>query len=283
MVSSSPLGFLLGLEGAALLRAAAGDFRDKDFIEARIDEIKTMLAADRQQFADDVEPGDIDVATGYRDWSTHYDHESNPLFAVEQPVVGAILELLPTGRALDAACGTGRYAKVLDRLGHQVVGVDGSAEMLALARPKVPGARFHHGDLHDLPLPDVEFDLVVCALALTHQPALEPALRELCRVLKPGGHLVLSDIHIASLYLGGVAGGTDADGRPGWMPASRWLPSHYLQTALSLGLQVRGCAEPPWGGDTGHGGPLAQQWCPQAAAASYRDTPAAIVWHFHKD
>ncbi|HEY2506966.1 MAG TPA: hypothetical protein VGI58_10650 [Streptosporangiaceae bacterium] len=44
----------------------------------------------------------------------------------------------------------------------------------------------------------------VCALALTHAPGLAPVLAKFSRVLRPGGHLVTSDIHVLSLYLGGV-------------------------------------------------------------------------------
>ncbi|CAM3330578.1 methyltransferase domain-containing protein [Stackebrandtia soli] len=283
MIISNALGFLLGLEGVALLRASAGDFPDgAAFAEARLAEIRAMLAADQAEFGEVVELDALDVNTGYRDWSNRYDEEDNPLIAVEQPVVRSILETLPVGKALDAACGTGRHGQYLVKLGHQVVGVDGSAEMLALAQDKMPDARFHLGDINAMPLASAEFDVVVCALALTHLTELESVFREFHRVLKPGGHLVLSDIHVASLYLGGIAGATDAEGRPGHLPASRWLPSHYLQTALPLGLQVRGCVEPRWGGDTGHGGPQARRWCPEAATAAYRDTPAAIVWHFQK-
>lgn len=282
MVIADPLGFVLGLEGLALLRAQAGDFGEPGYTEARISEIAKLLAADRAEFGEPVEYGAIDTVTGYRDWSGHYDDEGNPLIAVEQPVVRSILESLPTGRALDAACGTGRHAAVLAELGHEVAGVDSSSEMLQLARRKLPDADFQLGDLHDLPFPEGAFDIVVCGLALTHQPALEPVLREFRRVLKLGGHLVVSDIHMLSLYLGGVAGAVDAEGRPGRMPASRWLAGDYLRAALNTGLTVRACHEPRWGGDAGHGGPLAQAWCPEAAAAAYRDTPAAIIWQFQK-
>jgi len=88
--------------------------------------------------------------------------------------------------------------------------------------------------------------------------------------------------NVVSLYFGGVAGAVGPDGRPGTMPAKRWLASDYLAAALPLGLRVRACVEPRWSGGPNSGGPLAEQWCPEAASASYTGLPAAVVWHFQR-
>ena len=77
---------------------------------------------------------------------------------------------LPLGVALDAACGTGRHAAYLAQLGHQVIGVDSSPEMLAVAREKLPDVEIHLADLNALPVADDGVDVVVCAFALTHVP-----------------------------------------------------------------------------------------------------------------
>lgn len=89
--------------------------------------------------------GALDTVTGYRDWSTRYDAEDNSLIAAEEPVVLPIVSALPPGRALDAACGTGRYSAHLTVRGHRVVGVDSSPDMLARARQNVPSATFTAG------------------------------------------------------------------------------------------------------------------------------------------
>jgi ubiquinone/menaquinone biosynthesis C-methylase UbiE len=112
---------------------------------------------------------------------------------LEQPIVREILDGLPRGIALDAACGTGRHSAYLASLGYTVIGVDSSAAMLERAREKVSDGTFHESDLYDLPLSDDHVDVVVCALALMHVPEIEPALAELVRVLRPGGSLVISD------------------------------------------------------------------------------------------
>jgi SAM-dependent methyltransferase len=278
-----PLAFLLGLEGVALLRAFAGDGYDREFVADRIAETRALLdRAAPELGAAGTEFGQLSTADGYRAWAATYDLPGNPLIDVEQPLVREILDRLPPGSALDAACGTGRHAGYLAGLGHQVTGVDSSPDMLARARQQVPGARFAAGDLRQLPVRAQTADLVVCGLALTHVPALAPVLAEFARILRPGGHLVISDIHVSSLYLGGVPSAAGPGGQPGLLPASRHRPSDYLMAALACGFQPRSCAEPAWTPSETAGGPLARQWCSAAADAAYSGTPAAIIWHFQR-
>ncbi len=282
MVYRHPLAFLLGLEGVALLRAHAGDGFDPEFTEARMDEIRTLLDRAAAIIGPGAELGPLSTVEGYRSWSATYDEPGNPLMDVEQPAVESLLDRLPAGTALDAACGTGRYAGYLTGRGHRVTGVDRSPEMLARARLRVPGAAFVAGDLDRLPVAGQSADLVVCALALVHVAALGPVLAEFGRVLRPHGQLVVSDIHYVSQYLGGVPAATGPDGRPGLLPAYRHLASDYLTAAVATGFAVRGCAEPRWPASDQAGGPLARQWCGPAADAAYTGTPAAIVWHFQR-
>jgi len=277
-----PVAFLLGFEGLALHRAYAGDF-GAEFAEARIAEVRTILAAwDRGELGTAGQVGQTDTVTGYRSWSKTYDEPGNPLIAVDEPIALDLIDRLPPGRALDAACGTGRYAALLAARGHDVAGVDSSPEMLAIARRKVPGATFEHGDLSALPLPDASVDLVVCGLALAHTPALKPVFAEFARVLRPGGHLITTDIHWQSLYLGGIASVVDDSGADVRLPASRWRPSDYIAAALPAGLEIRDCREPLWPPSPGAGGEWVRTWAAGAADAAYENTPAAIIWLFRR-
>jgi len=215
--------------------------------------------------------------------------------------VREILDALPVGVALDAACGTGRHTGYLASLGHRVIGVDSSPEMLARARDKVPEGEFHQADLHHMPLPDDSVDLAVCAIALSHVPDLGQALTELVRVLRPNGHLVISDSRglIGDIGLPLVRVGPD--GEFGYMPIWSRLASDYLAAALSLGLEVRRCEEPrrppPLVDDDGTDlydgvrppdhvpGKPPNIWSLHALAtaatnAAWRGKPAAIIWHF---
>jgi ubiquinone/menaquinone biosynthesis C-methylase UbiE len=170
-----------------------------------------------------------------------------------------------------------------------VIGVDASPEMLALARARVPGADFHEGDLDQLPVPDRHADVLVCALALTHIPNLAPVLAEFARVLRPGGHLVLSDSRTDRPVVTALS-----DGSFGCLPHWNHLASDYLAAALPLGFQVRRCDEPrlpyptidpnakPPASPPGHPSDIWSlwPWCPAAVNAAYRDTPLLIVWDF---
>lgn len=173
-----------------------------------------------------------------------YDAPGNGLIDIEQPMVRGILDGIPAGSALDVACGTGRHTEYLVELGHRVIAVDASPEMLAQARVKVPEAEFRESDLHDLPLPDDHFDVVVCALALTHVPDLSAALGELTRVLRPGGHLVISDAYGMAAGIRPPVVMIGPNGDPGYLPHANRLTGDYLRAALALGLQVRRCEEP---------------------------------------
>lgn len=130
---------------------------------------------------------ELDVEQGYAAWASTYDTMSNALIRVEEPLVTEVLADLEPGRALDAACGTGRHCANLAARGHRVVGVDRSEAMLEVARRKLPTVDFRVGDLQQLPMDDGSVDLAVCALALTHEVHLRPAVAELGRVVRPGG------------------------------------------------------------------------------------------------
>jgi SAM-dependent methyltransferase len=150
MIYQHPLAYLLGLEGVALLHAFAGEY-DRDFTEARLAEVRALLeSADQLGSGAAIWP--IPIVEGYGAWAESYDLPGNQLIDLEQPIVWEILDGLPPGTALDAACGTGRHAEYLAALGHTVIGVDSSPEMLAIAAAKVPGAEFRQGDLRQLPL-----------------------------------------------------------------------------------------------------------------------------------
>ncbi|MGW5362360.1 methyltransferase domain-containing protein [Actinopolymorpha pittospori] len=298
MISQHPLGYLLGLQGIAMLRAFAGDY-DREFVEARLTEIQALLDA-RPELGEGATLAPITTVDGYREWAQFYDEAANQLIELEQPVVREILDGLAPGRALDAACGTGRHASYLASLGHEVIGVDSSPEMLAKAQAKIPEGTFVLADLLDLPLPDDHVDLVVCALALTHVPDLEPVLAEFARVLRPGGHLVISDSRglLGDLGLPLIK---TVDGGFGYLPTWSRHTSDYLRVALPLGLQVRRCEEPrrPYplvdvtdaeadSEDEAYtavpGTPpniwALHSWCVDATNAAYRGVPVAVIWDF---
>jgi SAM-dependent methyltransferase len=293
----SPLGYLLGLEGAALLQGLREGTGDRAFVEARIAEIRTLLADPALAASPGVEatPGGISTAQVYREWAPVYD-EPNSMIEYEEPFLHAILDRLPIGDALDAACGTGRHSAYLAERGHRVIGVDASPEMLAIAERKVPGASFHRAELTSMPLPSRSVDLVVCALALCHLPDLVPVFAEFARVLRPGGHVVISDPHIALSYVRPLlARAPGPDGRPSVFTEYHRPLSEFLAAALPAGFRVRHCAEPQRARPSASvstgipkvvPGPEVPQvswelidWIPEAAKVAFQ-VPSIVIWHF---
>jgi SAM-dependent methyltransferase len=297
VIYQHPLAYLIGLEGLALLRGWAGDF-DRDFVLARLAEVRRLL--DDPTLADHF---GVDVArrpsqAGYAAWASTYDDPDNGLFALDEPAVNAILDTLPVGDALDAACGTGRFSVVLAERGHRVIGVDSSPEMLEVACAKLPNADFHLGELDDLPVPDASVDVIVCALALTHVADLAPVMAEFARVVRPGGHVVIADAHHELVFRGSVTKALGPNGEPGRVAAHRHTPGDFLRATLPVGLQVRQCEElersPADSPSQAPPPPTAitigpwDEWpwtllplVPAAAQAAW-STPAVIVWDFER-
>src|SRR5215831_7505363 len=160
VIYQDPLAYLLGLEGIALLDAWAGD-HDRAFTDARLAEIRRLLDDDKLRDRG-VLAERTSTVTAYGQWSATYDvDKGGGLFALEEPVVAECLGGRPPGVALDAACGTGRYAEFLAGRGHRVIGVDSSPDMLARAGRRVPDGEFHVAELDRLPLADDSVDIIV--------------------------------------------------------------------------------------------------------------------------
>ncbi len=235
--------YVLGTEGLALLRTWL--VADDEMLARRVDELaRTASAPDAPPMAIRLDVPELDVAAGYARWATSYDAAANPLIRVEEPVVRAFVDRVAPGRALDAACGTGRHTAYLTSRGHRVAGVDATPAMLEKARARVPSADLRSGDLAALPFEDGAFDVAVCALALSHLPDIGPAVAELARVLRAGGTLVVSDLHPTMLLLGGTGFFVDASGRAGNVRSFHHPHARYLAAFRTAGLDVVDCVEP---------------------------------------
>ena len=90
-------------------------------------------------------------------------------------------------KVLDVGCGTGYLMQLLRERGYEVVGVDGSAEMLEKARITNPDAELRQADVEKLPFENASFDFAICIEVLRYLPANDSCWREMARVLKPGG------------------------------------------------------------------------------------------------
>ena len=100
----------------------------------------------------------------------------------------------PGDRVLDACCGTGDLALEAERRGGRVVGLDFSERMLDRARRKSGTIEWVQGDALALPFAEGEFDAATVGFGVRNLADLEGGLRELARVLRPGGKLAVLEI-----------------------------------------------------------------------------------------
>jgi demethylmenaquinone methyltransferase/2-methoxy-6-polyprenyl-1,4-benzoquinol methylase len=100
----------------------------------------------------------------------------------------------PGDRVLDACCGTGDLAVEAERRGGRVVGLDFSERMLERARRKSGAIEWIQGDALALPFPDADFDAATVGFGVRNLADLEAGLKELARVLRPGGTLAVLEI-----------------------------------------------------------------------------------------
>jgi SAM-dependent methyltransferase len=150
----------------------------------------------------------------------------------DRPACLALLGDVAGKRVLDAACGPGLYAGELVRRGAQVVGFDQSPHMVRICQQRVAPGDFRVHDLGDPIgwLPDASVDLALCALAIEYVDDRTAALRELRRVLRPDGALVLSRQHPTGDWL--RHGGSYFDSRVIRETWSKGWEVTYWQTPL---------------------------------------------------
>jgi demethylmenaquinone methyltransferase/2-methoxy-6-polyprenyl-1,4-benzoquinol methylase len=136
------------------------------------------------------------------------------------------------GRVLDVACGTGLVTRELVRRGCSVVGLDQSPDMLAEARRRLPDVRFVAGEAERLPFADREFDALTFTYLLRYVDDRLATMRELARVVRPGGRIGMVEFGVPSrpalraAWRGWTRIGLPALGRlvsPAWVEVGRFL------------------------------------------------------------
>lgn len=279
--------YLLGVEGLALLRGS----QDHDFstISERRAEIRTILeAGDEEPYGTRRDLPPIELATGYTIWADTFDRpddERDPIEQNEQVAIRRLMDDFPEGPVLDAACGTGRHTEYLLKIGRtDVSGIDAVEAMLDKARAKMPDVDFQVADLSKLPFDDNSFNAIVCGLAFSHLRDLEPASRELARVLRPGGRLAVSAPHpFITGVLGWRAPLFDADGNGYEMPEFYNSHEQYIAAFVAAGLIIKQCLEPRLSREHARWNPAGHPTPEDAALEqALAGQPAVFVWDLEK-
>jgi len=128
-------------------------------------------------------------------WDKNVEGYDSALGAVARQSVQSMLDaarVTPGKRVLDLCCGPGMLAAGALARGAEAIGLDFSARAVELAQKLVPNGDFRQGDAQALPFSAASFDAVLCGFGLMHLPNPARSLREILRVLRPGGRVALS-------------------------------------------------------------------------------------------
>jgi len=145
----------------------------------------------------------VPALEGHRIWSATYDASPNALLALDRRTISERLGSLRGLRVIDIGCGTGRWLVHAQEQGADVFGVDACEEMLraALRKPAI-APRLILAEACRLPVRDASADLTLCSFALSYFPDLIPAFHEMNRITRPGGRVVVSDLHPDAVHAG---------------------------------------------------------------------------------
>jgi ubiquinone/menaquinone biosynthesis C-methylase UbiE len=174
----------------------------------------------------------------YERWAPLYPPVAhNPLMRAEQRAMIEFWPEVAPGRALDLACGSGRYAGILaERGAGEVIALDLCEPMLA----QVSAARRVCASMMQLPFVNAAFDLVISGLALGHATGIGPWMAEIARVLNQGGVLLYSDVHPEAARAGLHRSFKDQDDRTCTVPHRRYdlLSQGRAAAAANLTVEV---------------------------------------------
>ncbi|MDX2151788.1 MAG: class I SAM-dependent methyltransferase [Bryobacteraceae bacterium] len=186
----------------------------------------------------------LPVADAYDRWSAFYDSYPNPMVFAASLVLPRAFHPAAGLDVFEFGCGTGRNLEALRQLGaRNLAGCDLSLGMLAVARARNAGAvLLQHDITQPLPLAPASYDAALFSLTLEHLPALAPPLRHAARILRPGGRIVIIEIH-PFLSAGGVAAHFDHHGEEVRMPTYPHQFAAWLNAFAEAGLRSTLCRE----------------------------------------
>lgn len=190
---------------------------------------------------------ELSAAEGYRRWAADYGRQPNALQQLEAEALERLLPDVAGRQVLDLGCGKGRVCRlVTERGASRAIAADLTPAMLT---GPFPGPRLVASASGPLPFRPASFDVVVCALVLGHVEDLDRALTAMAALLRPGGHLLLSDFHPYATLRGWQRTFVDRQGGETFAVAQHLhLFSDYVRILGRQGLTVEALEEPRWQG-----------------------------------
>ncbi|MDZ4766418.1 MAG: class I SAM-dependent methyltransferase [Chloroflexota bacterium] len=178
----------------------------------------------------------MSVQQAYNEWAATYDADRNLTRDLDAQITRETLDGRQHDIILELGCGTGKNTPFLAQIGARILALDFSESMLRRAQAKfypVPTA-FALADLtQPLPCAGARADLVTCNLVLEHLADLDAIFAQVARVLAPGGHFFVCELHPFRQYMGGKAV-FQREQTPAEMPAF----VHHISAFVAAGQQA---------------------------------------------
>ena len=150
----------------------------------------------------------MDTKKAYDTWSKQYDTDDNKTRDLEAQALRLTLAGVPFNNCLEIGCGTGKNTEWLATKAKQIIAVDLSKEMLAVAKEKIKSDKvdFKQADItQSWTFVNEPFDLVTFSLVLEHIENLDDIFREVSNALVPGGYVYIGELHPFKQYIGSKA------------------------------------------------------------------------------
>ena len=186
------------------------------------------------------------IDDAYSKWAANYDTDRNLTRDLDRDVTERTLASSRFTRIVEAGCGTGKNTPLFARIGGEVLALDFSEGMLAIARQRVTDRNvcFKQANLlKPWPCDTGVAQLVSCNLVLEHVEHLEAIFREAARVLAVGGSFSVSELHPHKQYLGSQARFGDAGHSEIKIDAFTHHLSDFVGAARAAGFQLESVDE----------------------------------------
>lgn len=210
-------------------------------------------------------------------------------FVLDAPMLSRV-EAGAYQRVLDIGCGEGRFCRLLSTRGLRVTGIDPTRRLIDRAKQVDPNGDYRVGAAERLDFPDASVDLALGYLTLIDIDDHEAAIREMARVVRPGGGVLIANLTGFTSSQADQGWVRDADNRPIHYPVDRYLETRpirsawrgidvinwhrplgaYMRAFIDAGLRLTHFDEP-----APHGGP-------DAKADRYRRVPLYVIMEWEK-
>lgn len=183
----------------------------------------------------------MDTKSAYDLWSKQYDSNENKTRDLEAKALRQTLKNIEFADCLEIGCGTGKNTEWLLTKADHITAVDLSEEMIARAKEKIKSDKvsFLQADIiKEWDFTNKKFDLISFSLVLEHIENLDHIFSQASKLLKPGGHIYLGELHPYKQYLGTKARFETNDGLQ-ILECYNHNISDFVKSAGRNGLEVK--------------------------------------------